>query len=161
MSEIFWEFLLLGIFINNVYPISNNKYVFNNTSIAYTASNHIVYYNSNNFLRTNFSKVFNNCYLFKPFYVFNSNCFKGLGNFEFYTKFPLKFSIVFRMLLIERLNLNLNYRSDKKRNSFVVSLVLPFTLNCSIHITKLIHCYKFLNYCFYIFEDIIDIKLFL
>ena len=97
------------------------------------------------------------------FYVFNSNCFKGLGNFEFYTKslFPLKFSIIFCMLLIERLNLNLNYRSDKKRNSVVVSLVLTFTLNCSIYITKLIHCYKFLNYCLYIFEDIIDIKLFL
>ena len=40
LSALFWEFLLLGIFVNNnFYLISNNEFVFYNTSIVYNAPN--------------------------------------------------------------------------------------------------------------------------
>ena len=50
--------------------ISNNKYLFNNMSIAYNAPN-IVYSNSNNFLQIDYSNFFDNLCSFKPSYVFN------------------------------------------------------------------------------------------
>ena len=54
-------------------------------SIVYNAPN-TVYYNSNSFLQTNYSKVFNNFCSFKQLYVFKGTCLKTLGNFNFYAK---------------------------------------------------------------------------
>ena len=83
LSALFWEFSLLGIFINNIFClISNNEYVFNNASIVYSAPN-TVYYNNNSFLQTNYFKVFNNYCLSKPLYIFKCTCLKTLGNFNF------------------------------------------------------------------------------
>ena len=50
--------------------ISNDKYLFQNMSIAYNAPN-IVYSNSNNFLQIDYSNFFDNYCSFKPSYVFN------------------------------------------------------------------------------------------
>ena len=83
LSTLFWEFMLLGVFINNnFYLILNNEYIFNNTSILYNTPN-TVYYNSDSFLQTNYSKVFNNFSSFKQLYVFKRTCFKTLDNFNF------------------------------------------------------------------------------
>ena len=52
LSALFWEFSLLGTFINNnFYLIPNNEYISNNTSIVYSAPD-AVYYNNNSFLQT-------------------------------------------------------------------------------------------------------------
>ena len=128
LSALFWEFLLLGIFINNnFYLISNNEYVFNNTSIVYGTPN-ILYYNDNSFLQTNYSKYFNNFCLFKPLYIFKCTCFKALGNFNFYSKssFLLTFFTIFSMFLIKLVNLNVNNRSGKKKRDCVVVFSVPF-----------------------------------
>ena len=160
LSALYWEFLLLGIFINNNFHlISNNKYVFNNTSIVYNAPD-TVYYNSNSFLQTNYSKVFNNLYLFKPLYIFKRTCLKVLGNFNFYTKslFLLMFFTTFDMSLIKMVNLDLNNRSGKKKKLCCGFLsTFPRITNIysqlqHVNYKVLSYCYKFLNCCFYIFE---------
>ena len=126
LSALFWEFSLLGSFINNnFYLISNNEYIFKNMSIVYSLPN-TVYYNNNNFLQTNYSKVFDNFCLFKPLYIFKRTCLKALGNFNFDTKslFLLTFFTTFGMFLIKLVNLNLNNRSGKKKKLVAVFSVL-------------------------------------
>ena len=169
LSALFWEFSLLGIFINNnFYLISNNEYVFSNTSIVYSAPN-TLYYNNNSFLLTNHSKDFNNFCLFKPLYIFKRTCLKALGNFNFYTKssFLLTFFTIFGMFLIKLVNLNLNNRSGKKKKlcrgflSTLSGITNIYSQLQHVYYKALSFCYKFLNYCFYIFENLIDIFIFL
>ena len=139
LSALFWEFLLLGTFINNnFYLISDNEYIFSNTSIVYNAPN-TVYYNSNSFLQSNCSKVFNNFFLFKPLYIFKRTCLKALGNFNFYIKslFRLTFFTTFGMFLIKMVNLNLNDRSGKKE---AVSLLFQYSFRDNQHLLSIAAC---------------------
>ena len=66
LSELFWEFLMLGIFINNSnnsFLESKSKYIFRDT--GFTRNPPFTFWT--NYLQTNFSNVFNNPYLFKSF----------------------------------------------------------------------------------------------
>ena len=145
LSALFWEFLLLGIFVNNnFYLTSNNEYAFNNTSIEYNAPN-TVYYNSNSFLQTNYSKVFNNFCLFKPLYIVKRTCLKALGNFNFYTKslILLTFFTIFGMFLIKLVNVNLNNRSGRKKK-----LCRGFSSNLS-NLSGVTNIYSQLQHVYY------------
>ena len=75
LSAIFWEFLLLGIFINN------NYYFESNTELFLLKPNDIVYYNHSDFFQTNSSSIFNSFSSFKPFYLFN--CLVNLFSYIF------------------------------------------------------------------------------
>ena len=83
LSALFWEFLLLGIFVNNNFYLIQITSLFSTTLALYIVRLIVVYYNSNTFLK--------------------STCLKALGNFNFTTKslFPLTFFTTFAMFLIK------------------------------------------------------------
>ena len=69
LSVLFWEFLMLGIFINNnSFLKSNRKYIFRDTGFIYNPP----FAFRTNYLQTIFSNDFNNPYLFKPGNIFEN-----------------------------------------------------------------------------------------
>ena len=67
LSALFWEFLMLGIFINNSsFLESNSNFTFKNTDFTHNPP--FVFRTS--YLQTNFSNVFNKSYSFKLYNVF-------------------------------------------------------------------------------------------
>ena len=59
-SALFWEFLLLGIFISNNYFESNSKYVFNSTNILYKSCKNFNCNNDSFLVQMNFYEDFRN-----------------------------------------------------------------------------------------------------
>ena len=67
LSALFWEFLVLGIFINNnCFLESNNRYIFRDTSFIYNPP----FPFRTNYFQTNVSNAFNNLYSFKSYNIF-------------------------------------------------------------------------------------------
>ena len=142
-QHFFWEFLLLGILVNNNFNFSSNNSFYNNTNFL---SNNDFYNNSNflyktcsnishnkhqNFLLSNCSYVFYTLLSFKPWYILNKfidftnfvNLFfdiyhywKTLSNVRNFTEslFPITFFAVFGIFVLKRLTLCSNYKSAKR-----------------------------------------------
>ena len=69
LSALFWEFLMLEIFINNnSFLESNSKYIFKDTDFTHNPP----FVFGTNYLQTNFSNVFNNFYSFKSYNIFEN-----------------------------------------------------------------------------------------
>ena len=75
LSALFWEFFMLGIFINNnSFLESNSKFIFKDTDFTHNPP----FVFRKNYLQTNFSNVFNNSYSFESY-----NIFENFVNFFF------------------------------------------------------------------------------
>ena len=69
LSALFWDFLILGVLINNNSFLElNRKYIFRDTSFIHNPP----FAFRTNYLQTNFSNVFNNSYLFKSHNIFEN-----------------------------------------------------------------------------------------
>ena len=69
LSALFWEFLMLGIFINNnSFLESNSKFIFKDTDFTHNPP----FVFRTNYLQTNFSNVFNNSYSFESHNIFEN-----------------------------------------------------------------------------------------
>ena len=143
VTALFWEFLLLGILVNNNFNFSSNNSFYNNTNFL---SNNNFYNNTNflyktrsnishnkhqNFLLSNCSYVFYTLLSFKPSYVLNKfidftnfvNLFfdiyhywKTLSNIRNFTEslFPITLFAIFGIFVLKRLTLCSNYKSAKR-----------------------------------------------
>ena len=130
VSALFWEFLLLGIlvndnfnfssnnsFYNNTNFLSNNNF-YNNTNFLYKTRSNILHNKHQNFLLSNCSYVFYTLLSFKPSYVLNKfidftnfvNLFfdiyhywKTLSNIKNFTEslFPITFSAIFGIFVLK------------------------------------------------------------
>ena len=105
-------------------------------------------------------------------YIFKRTCLKALSNFNFYTKslFLSTFFTAFDMFLIKLVNLNINNRSGKKKKlcrcffstlSGITGITIVYSQLQHVYYKVLSFFYKFLNYCFRIFENLTDICIFL
>ena len=142
VSALFWEFLLLGILVNNNFNFSSNNSFYNNTNFLsnnnfynntnflYKTRSNILHNKHQNFLLSNCSYVFYTLLSFKPLYVLNKfidftnfvNLFfniyhywKTLSNIRNFTEslFPITFFAIFGIFVLKRLNLCPNYKSAK------------------------------------------------
>ena len=140
---LFWEFLLLGILVNNNFNFSSNNSFYdntnflsnnnfyNNTNFLYKTRSNILHNKHQNFLLSNFSYVFYTLLSFKPLYVLNKfidftnfvNLFfdiyhywKTLSNIRNFTEslFPITFFAIFGIFVLKRLTLCSNYKSAKR-----------------------------------------------
>ena len=69
LSVLFWEFLILGIFINNKsFLESKSKYIFRDTSFIHNPP----FAFRTNYFQNNLSNAFNNLYLFKSYNIFEN-----------------------------------------------------------------------------------------
>ena len=84
VSALFWEFLLLGILVNNNFNFSSNNSFYNNTNFLsnnnfynntnflYKTRSNILHNKHQNFLLSNCSYVFYTLLSFKPLYILNN-----------------------------------------------------------------------------------------
>ena len=134
VSALFWEFLLLGILVNNnFYFSSNNSFYnntnflsnnsfYNNTNFLYKTRSNILHNKHQNFLLSNCSYVFYTLLSFKPSYILNKfidftnfvNLFfdiyhywKTISNIRNFTEslFPITFFAIFGIFVLKRLTL--------------------------------------------------------
>ena len=69
LSALFWEFLMLGISINNnSFLEPNSKFIFKDTDFTHNPP----FVFRTNYLQTNFSNVLNNSYSFKSYNIFEN-----------------------------------------------------------------------------------------
>ena len=170
------EFLLLGIFINNNFCLmSNTEFVIKSTDTFYNVPNILCNLNSN-FLQIISSEDFNDFYARKPLYIFKnfgdlfldvSYYLKILSNFGYYTKslLPFTFFIIFGMYSKKRVRLGLHVKCNKKEKlcrcffSAVLEITNPYSQLQHIFYKVSSFRYNFLNFCFFIFENLLDIIL--
>ena len=140
---LFWEFLLLGILVNNNFNFSLNNSFYNNTNVLsnnnfhnntnflYKTRSNILHNKHQNLLLSNCSYVFYTLLSFKPSYILNksinftnfANLFfdiyhywKTLSNIRNFTEslFPITFFAIFGISVLKRLTLCSNYKSAKR-----------------------------------------------
>ena len=143
LSALFFEFLLLGTFINNNFCLmSNTEFVIKSTDTFYNVPN-ILCNNNSTFLQIIYSEDFNDFYAREPLYIFKnfgdlffdvSYYLKILSNFG-YTKslLPFTFFIIFGMYLKKRVRLGLHVKCHKKEKlcccffSAVLEITNPYS----------------------------------
>ena len=174
LSALFCEFLVLGIFNNNNFCLmSITEFVIKSTDTFYNAPN-IFCNNNSNFLRIIYSEDFNDFYARKPLYIFKnfgdlffdvSYYLKILSNFGYYTKslLPFTFFSIFGMYSKKRVRLGLHVKCHKKEKlcrcffSALLEITNPYSQLQHIFYKVSSFRYNFLNFCFYTFENLLDI----
>ena len=164
VPALFWEFLLLGILVNNNFNFSSNNSFYNNTNFLsnnnfynntkflYKTRSNILRNRHQNFLLSNCSYIFCTLLSFKPLYILNNfidftnfvNLFfdvyhywKTLSNIRNFTKslFPITFFAVFGIFLLKRLTLCSNYKSAKRTK--LKSDTFLWIFNLSAHVQSI------------------------
>ena len=152
--------------------MSNTEFVNKSTDTFYNVPN-ILCNNNSNFLQIIYSEDFNDFCAREPSYIFKnfgdlffdvSYYLKTLSNFG-YTKslLPFTFFIIFGIYLKKWVRLGLHVKCHKKeklcRCFFSALLEITNRYSQLQHIFYKVSSfrYNFLNFCFYIFENLLDI----
>ena len=167
VSALFWEFLLLGILVNNNFNFSSNNSFYNNTNFLsnnnfynntnflYKTRSNILHNKHQNFLLSNCSYVFYTLLSFKPFYILNNfidftnfvNLFfdvyhywKTLSNIRNFTEslFPITFFAIFGIFVLKRLTLCSNYKSAKRTKLKSDNFLWIFNLSAHVKVLDLV-----------------------